>query len=451
MTPPPGSPGDDWHPHVFRMPDWVEPVLIVSILFTSMYLTRAKDYSLFGSNKNPTYSPIVGSPNSLSPRSSLESDPVFGRSPNQERQSKTRRVFGIWTVRTPNSSRFARHPHSRLLQKFPFLVEMFYWALQFFFYRLTAFTAAVYYGGSKQMWDIAQTHALAILELETYTFGRTELKGTQRWTEWNVQQWFLVGAKAGDFRGAFLTILNRSYALIHIPGTVGFIAFYYYMSPTFSRFAIARRTMTLCNLFAFVVFIFYPCMPPRLLPPEYGFIDTVNGEDATSVWMSGNFVNRLAAMPSMHFGYSFCIGCVFIYESAALSGIKEIYRRYGKTRTQSSTWLPLPDEENVSGSETESTLLAQPEETGSTSERSTRSRIIFFCVGVWYPCWVLLTIVATANHYFMDAMVASLVVVVAFACNRILMNFLPLEDLLLWAWRLEKPVPTTGMRRRRPL
>lgn len=231
-----------------------------------------------------------------------------------------------------------------------------------------------------------------------------------------------------------------------------FIAFYYYMSPTFSRFAIARRTMTLCNLFAFVVFIFYPCMPPRLLPPEYGFIDTVNGEDATSVWMSGNFVNRLAAMPSMHFGYSFCIGCVFIYESAALSGVKEIYRRYGKTRTQSATWLPLPDEESAaSSSETGSNLLAQPEDNGSSSERSIGARIAFFCVGVWYPCWVLLTIVATANHYFMDAMVAVLVVMMAFLCNRVLMNFLPLEDLLLWAWRLEKPVPTTGMRRRRPL
>lgn len=207
--------------------------------------------------------------------------------------------------------------------------------------------------------------------------------------------------------------------------------------------------MTLCNLFAFIVFIFYPCMPPRLLPPEYGFIDTVNGEDATSVWMSGNFVNRLAAMPSMHFGYAFCIGCVFLYESAALSGAKHMLRRFGKTRNPSDTWLPVPgaDEENLNGEGS----LAQPESEQSTSERSVPSRIAFFCFGVWYPVWVLLTIVATANHYFMDAMVATLVVMMAFASNRILMNFLPLEDLLLWALRLEKPVPTTGMRRRRPL
>ena len=231
--------------------------------------------------------------------------------------------------------------------------------------------------------------------------------------------------------------------------TIGpsFIAFYYYVSPTFTRFANVRRTMTLLNLFAFTIFILYPCMPPRLLPPEYGFIDTVNGEDATSVWQSGNFVNRLAAMPSMHFGYAFCIGLVFIYESAAVSGVKEIYRRFGKTRNPSQTWLPVPGSDEESQSSTSEAEVEQH----STSERSTASRIAFFAFGVWYPSWVLLTIVATANHYLMDAMVATLVVLMGFMCNRVLLNFLVLEDLLLWAWRLEKPVPTTGMRRRRRL
>ncbi|ROW17854.1 hypothetical protein VPNG_00808 [Cytospora leucostoma] len=440
-----GKPNDDWHPHVFRMPDWVEPVLIVSILFTSMYLTRAKEFSIFGSKQS--YTPLASSPTSVTPRSSSDSDPPPHRSYRTGYPSKTRHVFGIWTVRTPNSSRFARHIHSRILQKFPFLVEMFYWVLQFFFYRFTASLAALRYGGDNQMWDVGQNHGIALLELEAHMFGKASLTGTQRWTEWNIQQWFLAGARANDWRGVFLTVLNRSYALIHIPGTVGFLAFYYYVSPTFSRFATARRTMTLLNLFAFSVFIFYPCMPPRLLPPEYGFIDTVNGEDATSVWQSGNFVNRLAAMPSMHFGYAFCIGCVFMYESAALSGFVEIYQRFGKTRKSSATWLPIPggDEENLHD------VAATESEQPRSSERSTAQRIAFFIVGIWYPGWVLLTIVATANHYFMDAMVAVLVVLMSYACNRVLMNFLVLEDLLLWAWRLEKPIPTTGMRRRRPL
>lgn len=442
-----GNSDTDWHPHVFRMPDWVEPVLIVSILFSSMFFTRAKNFSIFPSKQS--YTPIASSPTSISPRSSADSDPPPNyRSHRSGYPHKTRNLFGIWTVRTPNSSRFARHIHSRILQKFPFLVEMFYWVLQFFFYRLTAYMASVYYGGNdQQMWDIGQRHGVSLLELETHLFGMDGLTGTKRWTEWNIQQWFLAGARAGDWRGIFLTVLNRSYALIHIPGTVGFLAFYYYVSPSFSRFATARRTMTLCNLFAFTVFIFYPCMPPRLLPPEYGFIDTVNGEDANSVWQSGNFVNRLAAMPSMHFGYAFCIGCVFIYESAALSGVMELHRRFVKTRKHSTTWLPVAgaDEENLNDG-------AAPEyEQSSSSERSPASRIAFFVVGVWYPSWVLLTIVATANHYFMDAFAASLVVLMSYLCNRFLLNFLVLEDLLLWAWRLEKPVPTTGMSRRKRL
>lgn len=45
-------------------------------------------------------------------------------------------------------------------------------------------------------------------------------------------------------------------------------------------------------------------MPPRLLPEEYGFRDTVRHDNAESVWMKGEVVNSLAAMPSMHFGKS---------------------------------------------------------------------------------------------------------------------------------------------------
>lgn len=47
-------------------------------------------------------------------------------------------------------------------------------------------------------------------------------------------------------------------------------------------------------------------MPPRLLPKEYGFLDTVRHDNAESVWMKGEVVNSLAAMPSMHFGKSTC-------------------------------------------------------------------------------------------------------------------------------------------------
>lgn len=169
-----------------------------------------------------------------------------------------------------------------------------------------------------------------------------------------------------------------------------------------------RRTLTLTNLLAFIIFICYPCMPPRLLPQEYGFRDSVRHDDAQSVWMSGKYVNSLAAMPSMHFGYSFCIGCTMLYHSGVFRRTLEI----GETR-KSKPWV-----------------------------------LFYVLFAIAYPSWILITIVATANHYYLDALVAFFVAIVAYRCNRIFLVFLPLEDMLLWCLRLDKPVPTTGTRHR---
>ena len=150
-------------------------------------------------------------------------------------------------------------------------------------------------------------------------------------------------------------------------------------------------------------------MPPRLLPPQYGFLDSVRHDNANSIWMSGDYVNSLAAMPSMHFGYSFVIGCTMIYDTG-------IFRRTlekGEVR-KSLIWT-----------------------------------IIYALFGVGYPCFILITIVATANHYWMDAVMAIVIGSVAYFCNGIFMALLPLEDLLLWTIKAEKPVPTTGDRFRR--
>jgi hypothetical protein len=185
--------------------------------------------------------------------------------------------------------------------------------------------------------------------------------------------------------------------------------------------------MSLLNLFAFFTFTVYPCMPPRLLPQEYGFVDTVNAEDAASVFMSGSYVNKLAAMPSMHFGYAFCIGCTFIYESGFMRHWCRLTNRK----------LMLDDASDI---EAPTYFKEEPKD----SQRSAVARVLFLVIGVLYPTFILLCIVATANHYFLDAMAAALVVLLSYTCNKLLLNFLVLEDWLLWAWRLEKPLSTTG-------
>ncbi|KAK8117720.1 uncharacterized protein PG998_006001 [Apiospora kogelbergensis] len=414
---------------VWKMPEWVEPVVIVSILFGAMFITRKKSYSILNPSSSPSYKPIKPTRDDFDyGRDSFDTDDYRSPSPNSSQYApKRRRILGIWTVHTPNSLRFARHVHSRILQKFPFLIEMFYWILTYFFYRMTAYLSAVWYGGSVGLWNVAQDHGISILELEAWFVGGKGT-GTERWIEWRVQQWFLAGVVAGDVRELLLTILNRVYALIHIPGTVGFIAWYYTMAPSHQRFCTVRRTMSLLNLFAFFTFTVYPCMPPRLLPKEYGFLDTVNAEDAASVWMSGNYVNKLAAMPSMHFGYAFCIGCVFV-----------------STCRLTMRSPPTPDS---TGDDLENPrFLKQMEDsTDQETRRSAFVRAAYLISGICYPALILLAIVSTANHYILDAVAGAFVVLISYLGNKFLMNFLVLEDWLLWALRLEKPEPTTGMK-----
>lgn len=163
---------------------------------------------------------------------------------------------------------------------------------------------------------------------------------------------------------------------------------------------------------AFAVFAFYPCMPPRLLPASFGFEDTVRQAHAESVWVgedgqSANF-NQLAAMPSLHFTYALILGSTFFWHSGFLQSLR-----------------------------------------GARRERSVFSMVAFMLAGVLYPALVLLVIVATANHYYLDAVVAVASTIFCFLCNRVWYVLLPVEGLLGRILHVDKPVPTTGQRKRR--
>lgn len=388
----------------WRLPGWAEPVMVASILIGSMMMTRRRGYKLFG--RRIRYQGLLdedldsarSSDDLLTRDYMVTSDDASEDSMSTMKNPPKKRSCCGTVIYTPNSSRFADHFHSRIMQKFPFLMEMFYWIITYAFYRCTAITAQAIFSKTG-IWEVAQDHGLAILEFEQFSW----LSFFWPVREQEVQQWFMHGHQT------FLTVLNRSYALIHIPGTVGFIAWWYYVAPSFNTFAIIRRTMTLTNLIAFSIFILYPCMPPRLLPREYGFLDSVGHNKAESVWMSGKYVNSLAAMPSMHFGYSFCIGCTMFYHSGLFRKTLEP----GEAR-KSKPW-----------------------------------QLFYALFAFAYPAWILITIVATANHYYLDACIAFFVAITAFCCNRIFLVFLPLEDLLLWCLRIEKPIPSTGDRAKR--
>lgn len=376
--------------------------IVFVILFGAMFMTRRRGFRIFGEAKPGPYRSYLDTSQNSSARSS---DELLGYDPVNEDDAqeytaatnhmpKQRKLLGI-TFNTPNTSRFKNNIHSRVLQRFPFLIEMFYWIINYAFYRMTRIIAQRIFSGTG-IWQAAENHGIAVLGFEEFSF----LNFLFPIREIDVQQWFMHGHQDG------LSVLNRIYALIHIPGTVGFIAWYYYIAPSHPTFATVRRTMTLTNFLAFTTFVFYPCMPPRLLPKEYGFLDTVRHDDAQSIWMGGQYVNSLAAMPSMHFGYAFCIGCTMIYHSGLLRSRLE----KGEMR-KSFAW-----------------------------------KLFYFAIGIGYPALILVTIVATANHYFLDALMATVFVCLAFFCNKVFYIMLPVEDWLLWAIRAEKPIPSTGER-----
>jgi len=400
ITVPVGEP--EWHSKpAWKLPGWAEPIIVATILFGAMYFTRRRNYTIFGRRKTLHNAPLDD------PDSARSSDELLPYDPENEtdaqdslaaanRLPKTRRCCGL-TIHTPNTSQFKDRTHSRILQKFPFLIEMFYWVINYAFYRMTSISSQRIFGKTN-IWDVAQRHGIAVLEFEQFSWLSAFFSIKER----HVQQWFMNGHQDA------LTFLNRTYALIHIPGTVGFIAWYYYIAPSHPTFATVRRTMTLTNFLAFITFVLYPTMPPRLLPKEYGFLDSVRHDDAQSVWQSGKYVNTLAAMPSMHFGYSFCIGCTLIWHSTIFRTSKRLERN----EVRKNKWWKL----------------------------------FFLVLGIGYPALILTTIVATANHYWLDAVVATCFVILSFAWNKIFYVFIPAEDWLLWCLRAEKPIPSTGER-----
>lgn len=122
---------------------------------------------------------------------------------------KVRRCCGS-ILYTPNTSRFEDYYHSRIMQKYPFLMEMFYWIITYAAYQFSRRLSQAKFN-EKQLWDIAQDHGLAVLDFEQFSW----LSFLWPIREIEVQHWFME-------HPTFLTILNRSYALIHIPGTVGY-------------------------------------------------------------------------------------------------------------------------------------------------------------------------------------------------------------------------------------
>jgi len=191
-----------------------------------------------------------------------------------------------------------------------------------------------------------------------------------------IQQWTLESAPR----------LMSVYAKIYYSHIIVSVAFYVYAYTYFRResFQRIRRTLAACNLVAFIILSAYRVMPPRLLPERYGFVDVLHPSDGSSgsAWTHNRFQLTIAAMPSLHFGMaSFVAYCLM---------------------------------------------------------RFSPHKYLQAFAAVW-PTAMLCTILATANHFLLDAMVGALVPVVAWRINKVFLVFRPVEEWLFWLAKTAKP------------
>ena len=158
-------------------------------------------------------------------------------------------------------------------------------------------------------------------------------------------------------------LLGLLYVTLHFAGTAIALTWIHRKHP--DRFPLVRTTFVIATALALVGYVFFPAAPPRLA--ELGFSDTVThstGLDLSSDLL-GALYNPFAAVPSLHFGYALIIG-------VALATIAE--RR----------WVRV--------------------------------------LGGLYPAAMLLIIVATGNHFFVDAALGGLAVLVGWLAARMLLS-----------------------------
>lgn len=304
---------------------YLEPLAVIILLFGGAWINRAPDYTF--SIKRSRWQKDVFETASISPDLSnaedfadKEAEALFAKSRSLSpslltAQTTAWRMRGVkilkWRkeIATPNTAVFQNRLLSRLLHKFPFLVEAWYWALIYWVYQLgRAFTAVTLVEGTVH---VARKHALQLIEIE---------KNLHIFWELPIQRFFMGFTN-------LMPWINYLYTFIHIPGTIAYLVWLYYYTITRNRlvqhrdghlsggaegspsgpalYEARRRTMAVCNLLAFVVFTIWPCMPPRLLSDPsyegaaaevakgYGFVDTVHGETgAGSVWTQNKFCNQ---------------------------------------------------------------------------------------------------------------------------------------------------------------
>ncbi|MEV8591771.1 phosphatase PAP2 family protein [Streptomyces sp. NPDC052012] len=162
--------------------------------------------------------------------------------------------------------------------------------------------------------------------------------------------------------------MNYYYATLHFVVTLGVLVWLYRSHP--GRYAATRLVLFSTTAVALIGYYLYPLAPPRLMNGNT-FIDTVMVHETWGSMASGdlkNMSNQYAAMPSMHIGWSVWCGLT-IFALATVPWVKVL--------------------------------------------------------GLLYPALTLIVIVATANHFWLDAVGGILCLAVGYALATLWYGTLP--------------------------
>jgi hypothetical protein len=95
--------------------------------------------------------------------------------------------------------------------------------------------------------------------------------------------------------------LNHYYLWFHFPVAIGLLAWLYWRHN--DHYFYIRRLMAVVTFLALVIHVAYPLAPPRMMP---GFVDTMF-RYGPSIYTRNTLegaANQIAAMPSLHFGWA---------------------------------------------------------------------------------------------------------------------------------------------------
>ncbi|GAA2139904.1 bifunctional phosphatase PAP2/O-acyltransferase family protein [Actinomadura napierensis] len=98
-------------------------------------------------------------------------------------------------------------------------------------------------------------------------------------------------------------LANYEYATVYLVSTLWLLAWLYHRRP--DRYRAARTSFALINVIGAICFALWPVVPPRLVP-DLGYVDTVMAHGTWGSWGSPvvDHADRLAAMPSLHVAWA---------------------------------------------------------------------------------------------------------------------------------------------------